>query len=722
MGSDEVIAKQKKELAKQRKELLEKDDFISYLVKSNNDDKMAFQNKINEMKNEENKRASKKELNIQKIINSHIKMIQDLQEKNNMLETQKNTETEELKKSINKLMMKERYNYEKIFQYQKKFGNLENESKKKIEELNNKIKNEVDEKKKKESIEKAENERIQHLLCKELYDLKNKKLKIICKYFEENLSQTFCMREFNNLIQRKADNLIKYLFIGEQIQNSISYHLKKIMRETQNYKQILEHLNILLLGPTGAGKTSLINKVFNLNLEAEFGKPTTLEIKPYYSNEIPFLCLVDSRGIEKNPSAGVNFIYEEISNYIKKQINDNNPDKYIHCIWYCWTETRLENVEFEIFKKLSEEYTLNKLPIVIVYTKAVFPDNVKKAKKFLEKNNIKNDFVEVLAFDTEIGQGDSTNIVPAFGVDNLIELSIKRAKEAVDSSCYEALLRNLNNNMKLIFKKLVEILKDKLNQRIEDIISEMEKEINIENLETKLTEIIIELFSYFFCLSPDIKVDKQSNYKVIIRSPTGFLTYNFSDGTLNKIQNTVREFLKEFLDIYKKNLDVLVSKYKNELLKEIKTVKYNFIMNIMPKNQKLFKNESEERTEKNLIILFEAKLGNIAKKVAFKNFLRNFTAFIEKFATEFDKLYKKIIESDIFKEKGKQMIKLSFDKIEEKIKNYNEEIRKKNEIKQTKLENDEKKEKETSKSNNFSDKDYEDMLNNMKLFEEENEE
>ena len=41
-------------------------------------------------------------------------------------------------------------------------------------------------------------------------------------------------------------------------------------------------LNILLLGPTGEGKTSLKNIFFNLNLEAEFGKPTTLEIKPYY--------------------------------------------------------------------------------------------------------------------------------------------------------------------------------------------------------------------------------------------------------------------------------------------------------------------------------------------------------------------------------------------------------------------------------------------------------
>ena len=44
----------------------------------------------------------------------------------------------------------------------------------------------------------------------------------------------------------------------------------------------------------------------------------------------------------------------------------------------------------------------------------------------------------------------------------------------MDSSCYEALLRNLNNNVEMIFKKLVEILKDKYNKRIEDIISEME--------------------------------------------------------------------------------------------------------------------------------------------------------------------------------------------------------------------------------------------------------
>ena len=498
MGSDEVIAKMKKEKFELEEELKieksENNNFISYLVKSNADDRMAFQNKINKMKDEENKRIYEQ----QKIINSHNKMIQDLQKKNNMIETQKNIETEDLNKTINKLMMKQRYTDEIIIQYKNRLKNQENESKKIIEELNNKIKNESDEKKKKESIEKVEIMRVQRLLNKELDDLENKKLIIICKFFEENLSQTFCIRDFNNLIQRKADSLIKYLFIGEQIQNSISYHLKRIMRETQNYKQILEHLNILLLGPTGVGKTSLINKVFNLNLEAEFGRPTTLEIKPYYSNEITFLCLVDSRGIEKNPSAGVNFIYGEISNYIKEQINDDNPDKYIHCIWYCWTETRLENVEFEILKKLSEEYTLNKLPIVIVYTKAVFPDNVKKAKKFLEENNIRNDFVEVLAFDTEIGQGDSTNIVSAFGVDKLIELSIKRAKEAVDSSCYEALLRNLNKNVELIFKKLVEILKDKFNQRIEDIISETEKEINIENLETKLTEIIIELFSYFF--------------------------------------------------------------------------------------------------------------------------------------------------------------------------------------------------------------------------------
>ena len=81
---------------------------------------------------------------------------------------------------------------------------MEKESNKKIKELNNKIKDKSDEKRKKESKEKAEIERVHNLLYKELYSLKDGKVKIICKYFEENLSQTFSMRDFNKLIQKKS--------------------------------------------------------------------------------------------------------------------------------------------------------------------------------------------------------------------------------------------------------------------------------------------------------------------------------------------------------------------------------------------------------------------------------------------------------------------------------------------------------------------------------------
>ena len=53
MGSDEVIAKLKKEKfeleEELKKEKSENNKFISYLVKSNTDDRMAFQNKINQM-------------------------------------------------------------------------------------------------------------------------------------------------------------------------------------------------------------------------------------------------------------------------------------------------------------------------------------------------------------------------------------------------------------------------------------------------------------------------------------------------------------------------------------------------------------------------------------------------------------------------------------------------------------------------------------------------
>ena len=76
---------------------------------------------------------------------------------------------------------------------------------------------------------------------------------------------------------------------------------------------------------------------------AETGGPeiVTLENKPYKSKNMPFLRLIDTRGIELNKEKGPYKIFENAKNYINQEKNKienenkNNYNDYIHCIWYC---------------------------------------------------------------------------------------------------------------------------------------------------------------------------------------------------------------------------------------------------------------------------------------------------------------------------------------------------------------------------------------------------
>ena len=115
-----------------------------------------------------------------------------------------------------------------------------------------------------------------------------------------------------------------------------------------------------------------------------FGKPQTQEIKFHSSDIIPFLRLADSKGIEKNITSGVSAVYESIKQFIANKLATKDPDQYIHCIWYCWTGSRLEPSEIEILQKLSKQYQSEVLPVIIVYTNAVYPGDTREAINYIK--------------------------------------------------------------------------------------------------------------------------------------------------------------------------------------------------------------------------------------------------------------------------------------------------------------------------------------------------
>ena len=228
----------------------------------------------------------------------------------------------------------------------------------------------------------------------------------------------------------------------------------------------IKHLNILLVGPSGVGKSFLINTILKLEkdikAETRASKPTTKSFNLYESEKIPNIRLIDSRGIEKgNYNAEV--LVKEITKYVEEQELSGNPDNFIHCIWYCLTGTRFEDIEEETLKKLSSIYDDSKLPIIVVYTQAIIPDYYNAIHEEVKK--IKNDieYIPVVAQDIKLSDD---SFIKSKNIDILLIKSLEKAKNAVYSSVFSALKKIIKNDTDIQIEKGLNLVKNNLNKYI----------------------------------------------------------------------------------------------------------------------------------------------------------------------------------------------------------------------------------------------------------------
>ena len=616
---------------------------------------------------------------LQKQLNKQQDKIKELENKQTEKDDKSKEELDRLiknnKKKIDRFQLKLE---EQKKEYEKKLKESEEENKKKIDDLQKQIQEEKDQYKKNELKKQREiykEERaLKYIYDKKFKEFKLDKLKLMLKDFEET-GKDFCLDDISKFSIENIKNLIIKSFKSEKVINPIKFHLDTFIEEAINNLKSVDHLNIILVGPAGVGKTTLINTLLGLDLKTGFGAPQTQNIEFNSSEEIPFLRLVDSKGIEKENSGGVDPTFESINNFIDSQLETNDPDKFIHCIWYCWTMTRLENVEINLLKKLSQQYTLDKLPVIIVYTNAISPDDVEKAKEYIKNENLNNDFIDILFLEKKMFSGES---VKPHGLDKLIELSIKSAMSAVNSSCYEGLLRELKKNVEETLDSLMNIIKEKINIEIEDMISKINEQCNIEDLNLKLTKIFIDIFYYFIFLNPNIEVEEKNGYKATIKTNFGDLDYTISLSSMSNIHSFIKDYFNEILQIYEKNLKNLVEKHKKELLDEVKTFQMDFIV----ERGKMVKRPNKKTLENALECDIFNNISKIAQTTALKNFFSYITTpLIENFTLFFKEAYQEGMKRKEFIEKGKAITKISFDKIEEKIKEYNDSKKKEKEEK-----------------------------------------
>ena len=103
------------------------------------------------------------------------------------------------------------------------------------------------------------------------------------EYFQNEIASNYNINDINNLVKTIYENEQLSKIIKEKFQNDLN---KIDMINT------LKHFNILVLGPTGVGKSTLINSILqfdeNKNEGAKTGKgvPVTLGEPQSYENDI----------------------------------------------------------------------------------------------------------------------------------------------------------------------------------------------------------------------------------------------------------------------------------------------------------------------------------------------------------------------------------------------------------------------------------------------------
>ena len=409
------------------------------------------------------------------------------------------------------------------------------------------------------------------------------------KQFEkETIKQNSFTKSLTDYMKKFS---LEFMTYNQYFIQSFKVNSQNIIKNYKVYenKTSINHINFIVIGKAGTGKSSFINESLLLtrNKRAKEGEGVSVTEKSnlYCSDKLKMIRMWDTQGIDYK------ITQEKILNEVKRIVDEGlekGPDHYINIILYCTCGNRFQEEDGQLIHKIMKLYPMDNLPVIITQLQSYFKEDSKRMEIIIRKilsNYLENKIVEKIEIKSLIARDKQVDgmIFKAYGIPELLKCSFDIMGRSITSATFKKFSEDIEN----MCKKYVDVKIDFIEKIFKD-----ENEI----LEIAKDKYIDDSDKYF--------INEEKKYKNLGKNNI----YNKITQQNYFINNFIKIMSSKFIDIYNNLNNANISINNNNKEKPLVLI---FILDRLQILQKILNDNSTQIFEKIYKELFNELLSDL---------------------------------------------------------------------------------------------------------------